>query len=149
MTLCRQSDLIEVRRADLRGRGGRGVFAVRDIPAETTLERVPVLLIPREQVFGVTDAARKAVRLSWYVFDWEGTKRDYVALSLGYGSIYNHSAVPNAHYISELPDVMEFISLRDIAAGEEIFINYAGSSGKPHTLGFEVHGNRQMKSPDP
>ena len=98
MTLCRQSELIEVRRVEQRGRGGRGVFAVTEIAAETTLERVPVLLIPREQVFGDTAAASRAIRISWYVFDWPGTRRDYVALSLGYGSIYNHSFEPNAKW---------------------------------------------------
>src|SRR5947207_2382193 len=96
-TVCQQSNLIEVRRLDNRGRGGRGVFALRDIPAATTIERVPVILIPKEQVFGNTPEARHAARISWYVFAWDGiTKRNYVALALGYGSIYNHSYSPNA-----------------------------------------------------
>jgi SET domain-containing protein len=136
--VCQPSTLIEVRRADNRGRGGRGVFAVRDISADTVIERVPVILIPKSQVFGNSPAARNAARISWYVFGWTGSKRENVALALGYGSIYNHSQTPNAKYVSDPPDVMEFVALRDIAAGEEILINYQGAERDPHPLGFEV-----------
>src|SRR5688572_1331208 len=89
--LFRQSDAIEVRRVTNRGKGGRAVFALRDLRAGETFERVPVLLIPKAQVFGTGDVAQRSARVSWYVFTWINTKRDYVALSLGYGSIYNHS----------------------------------------------------------
>jgi SET domain-containing protein len=139
MQVCHPSDLIEVRRADNRGRGGRGVFAVRDIPQGTLIERVPVLLIPKSQVFGHSSIAKNAARISWYVFDWIGGKRKSVALALGYGSIYNHSETPNARYVSDPPDVMEFVAIRDIAADEEIFINYQGEGEAPHPLGFDVH----------
>ena len=140
MVLCRQSDLIEVRRADNRGKGGRGVFATRDIPAGTLIERVPVILIPKHQVFGDNEVARRATLISWYVFDWEGmTKRAYVALALGYGSIYNHSKAPNARVERHAPDILEITARRDIPAGAEIFINYLGeeSRGKGD-VGFEV-----------
>ncbi|HEX8915874.1 MAG TPA: SET domain-containing protein-lysine N-methyltransferase [Humisphaera sp.] len=141
MFLCRHSDLVEVRRADNRGKGGRGVFATRDVPADTLLERVPVLLLPKNQVFGKSEVAKRMAHISWYVFDWEGvTKREYVALALGYGSIYNHSPNPNARVERHAPDVLEFHTVRAIAAGEEIFINYLGfepTEGKTD-VGFEV-----------
>jgi SET domain-containing protein len=140
MVVCQPSDLIEVRRLDNRGRGGRGVFAMRDIPADTVIERVPVILIPREQVFGTTPEAKRSARISWYVFDWEGiTKRKYVALALGYGSIYNHSYAPNARYKPQAPDILEFTSLRAIAAGEEITINYHGKPDDARPVEFDVH----------
>jgi SET domain-containing protein len=136
---CRQSDLIEVRRTDARGRGGRGVFALRDIPAGTLIERTPVLLIPRNQVFSADPKVRAAsARISWYVFDWSGqTKRDYVALALGYGSIYNHSDDPNAAFEPEPPDTLAFRATRDIPADAEVFISYRGAGENPHPLGFE------------
>ncbi|HSU68041.1 MAG TPA: SET domain-containing protein [Tepidisphaeraceae bacterium] len=138
MLVCRQSDMVEVRRLENRGRGGRGVFATRDIPAGTVIERVPVILIPNEQVFGDTPEARRSARISWYVFGWQGmTKRHYVALALGYGSIYNHSYTPNARYHRESPDVLEFHAIREIAAGEEITINYNGELPQPAPLGFD------------
>ena len=131
-----QSDAIEVRRVLNRGKGGRAVIARRAICEGETFERVPVLLIPDAQVFGTDPAAQKAIRISWYVFKWLPTKRGYVALSLGYGSIYNHSEQANAAYQMEMPDVMTFYALRSIAAGEEILINYAGNDGPRNDLGF-------------
>jgi uncharacterized protein len=116
--LFHQSDAVEVRRVSNRGKGGRGVFARRDIAADEVIERVPVLLIPRAQALGPNDVARRAARISWYVFSWINTKRDYVALSLGYGSIYNHGETPNAKYRMHPPDIMEFFALRPISAGE-------------------------------
>lgn len=133
--VSRQSPLIEVRRADSRGRGGRGVFAVVDIPGGTLIESAPVLLIPHSQVFGEHPSAR----ISWYVFDWEGvTKSHYVALALGYGSIYNHSYAPNAKYTKVAPDVIEFQALHDIAAGDEILINYNGDPEDKSPVHFDV-----------
>ena len=55
------------------------MFARREIAADEVLERVPVLLIPRAQVFGPGEVAQRAARISWYVFGWIKTKRDYVA----------------------------------------------------------------------
>ncbi len=139
---CRQSALIEVRRSTQRGRGGRGVFALADVPAGTVIERTPVLLIPRNQVFSDDPKIRAAsARISWYVFDWAGqTKRDYVALALGYGSIYNHSDAPNAAFEPEPPDTLAFRVLRDLAAGDEVTISYRGKGDDPHPLGFEPQG---------
>jgi uncharacterized protein len=137
--ICTQSDLIEVRRVINRGRGGRGVFALRDIAAGTLIERVPVILIPKAQVFGSSELAKRAARISWYVFGWEGeTKRPYVALALGYGSIYNHSPRANARYQKEAPDVMEFLAVRDINPGEEITINYNGDPNDERAMEFDV-----------
>ena len=136
--LFQQSDVVEVRRVLNRGKGGRGVFARRDVATGEVVERVPVLLIPRAQVFGPTELARRAARISWYVFSWIKTKRDYVALSLGYGSIYNHSDTPNAKYAMSPPDVMEFIAIRPIRAGEEILIDYHGDEAHGTDLGFEI-----------
>ena len=140
---CRQSELIEVRRSAQRGRGGRGVFAVVPIPAGTLIERVPVLLIPREQVFAAAAGGPSpGPQISWYVFDWAGhTKRDYVALALGYGSIYNHADEPNAEWTPEPPDALAFRAARNIAAGDEVFISYkAKDGGAGHELGFEPNG---------
>lgn len=133
-----QSDAIEVRRVMNRGKGGRAVIARRDIAEGELIERVPVLMIPRTQVFGPHEIAGRAARISWYVFEWLPTKRPYVALSLGYGSIYNHSDDPNAAYDMEPPDVMLFTAIKSIKAGEEVLISYAGTAGVMKELGFEA-----------
>jgi hypothetical protein len=118
------------------------VYALRDIPAGTLIERVPVLLIPRNQVFSDDPKVPSpSPHISWYVFDWTGhTKRDYVALALGYGSIYNHADDPNAAWEPEPPDTLAFRAARPIAAGEEVFISYRGKGDDPHPLGFEPKG---------
>jgi SET domain-containing protein len=140
MLLCQQSNLIEVRRIDNRGRGGRGVFACVDITAGTLLERVPVILIPHKEMFGDSPEAMRSAAISWYVFDRQGvTKRHYVALALGYGSIYNHSFSPNARYTPVMPDLMDFHAIKPIAAGEEIFINYNGDPENKADVHFDVH----------
>ena len=132
------SDAIEVRRVVNRGKGGRGVFARRRISTGEMIERVPVILIPRGQVFDPNPENQKPSRISWYVFDWIECKRDYVALALGYGSIYNHSSQPNARFEMQHPDILMFVALKDIQPGEEVFIDYRGSENKA-ALGFEAH----------
>jgi SET domain-containing protein len=125
-----QSDAIEVRRLPDRGRGGRGVFARRALIQGEIIERVPAIVIPRKQVFGESPVALRACRISWYVFAWAAKENeDNVAIPLGYGSLYNHSYRPNAGLRIELPDIMEFAAIRDIAQEEEITINY---NGNPH-----------------
>ncbi len=101
---------------------------------------MPLLPIPRNQVFADDPAVRAAsARISWYVFEWAGlTKRPYVALALGYGSIYNHSADANLTYDPDPPDVLAFTTTRAVAAGDELTINYRGRNGEnPQPLGFE------------
>ena len=127
MDVFKQSELVEIRRDSSKGLGGRGVFATRLINEGTILERVPVLLIPREQVFDESNVARRSCRLSWYVYEWgNGEGDEYVAVALGYGSLYNHSYHPNTFYRRESPDAIEFVALRQIEADEEITINYNG-----------------------
>jgi uncharacterized protein len=131
------SNLVVVRRDPNRGRGGRGVFARFRIAEGTSIERVPVILIPRNQVFGESRVAQRCVRTSWYVFDWglqEG--HEYVALALGFGSLYNHSYQPNAIYQMQAPDIIEFIAHQTIEPGEEITINYNGYPDDEEPVGF-------------
>ena len=134
-----QSDLVEVRRDARKGRGARGVFARHLIRKNTLMERVPVLLIPKHEVFGKSKAAQRACRISWYVFGWgiqEG--HDYVAVALGYGSLYNHSYKPNATIRLISPDILEVEAIIDIIEGEEITINYNGDPSDNAPVNFLV-----------
>jgi SET domain-containing protein len=134
-----QSDLVEVRKAPGKGLGGRGVFARVPIASGTVIECVPVILIPKNQVFGTSEAARQARRLTWYVFDWNDKNGlAHVALALGYGSLYNHSYEPNADYWLEEPDAMFFEAIQDIEAGQEITVNYNCDSDRLADVGFPV-----------
>lgn len=134
-----QSELIEVRRDTSKGRGARGVYARLPIAKNTVIERVPVILIPKAQVFGENLMSRNAARISWYVFSWNvPTKREYVAIALGYGSIYNHSYEPNAVYKCHPPDAIEYVALRDIEPGEEVLINYNGDPADKSPMYFPM-----------
>ena len=139
MDVWQPSEWVEVRRASDRGRGGRGVFARRDIAAGTLIERSPVLLIRKAQVFADDpDAPSPGPDVSWYVFDWSGhADGAYVGLAMGYGSIYNHSADPNADWTPAVPDTLLFHATRDIPAGAEVFISYLSKDADGHDLGFE------------
>jgi hypothetical protein len=97
-----------------RGRLGRGVFATRAFAEGETVEVCPTLEIPDGDVTG---------RLGDYVFR-SATDDDAVILLLGYGMLYNHSADPNADYVEDGPDTIAFVTIRPVAAGEELTINY-------------------------
>jgi len=124
----RQSDLIEVKKAPGKG---RGVFARRAIEKGTIIERVPIILLPVAEVYGYNiDSV-----LAKYVFNWEdGT----VMIALGYGSLYNHSYRPNATYYNNGRRTQTYEALRDIAAGEEITVNYNGKPKSRKEMAFDV-----------
>jgi uncharacterized protein len=119
----RQSDLIEIRK--IRGKG-RGVFAREAIPAETVIERVPMLIF---------SATVLEAELADYAFEWAPGK---VGLAMGYGSIYNHSFKPNAYYTDDGPQIKSYIALKDIEAGEEITINYNADPDDQSPVDFNV-----------
>lgn len=97
--------------------GGRGVFTAEPITAGTIVELAPVIVLPAE------DRARvHATRLHDYYFLWAGKG---AAIALGYGSLYNHGADPNLDYCLDYDfQQIRFSACRDIAAGEELLIDY-------------------------
>ena len=118
------STLIEVKRVPGKG---RGVFAREAIPAGTVIEIAPVLVAPEEDL--------EATELAGHCFLWS---RGQVALPLGYGALYNHSYNPNADYCDRAPRTKIYRAIRDIAAGEEITINYNPNTNHRSPVGFEV-----------
>ena len=61
-----------------------------------------------------------------------------VGLTLGFGSLYNHSWSPNATY-EDLPgNVKHFYAVSPIKAGDEITINYNGAVDDESPVGFCV-----------
>jgi SET domain-containing protein len=109
------SDLVSIRIA--KGKG-RGVFARRDIAKGELIERVPVIVVPAKAFVD----GWKNLTLNQYFYVWTKTT---VAISLGYGSIYNHSYEPNAVYNHDYRNRhLLYLAHRDIAEGEEITVNY-------------------------
>jgi SET domain-containing protein len=122
-----QSDAVQVKRSIGRG---LGVFARRPIKKGEVIESVPVLIIPAEGLVH----GRKNKWLSKYYYDWG---KDKLAVSLGYGSLYNHSYTPNAIYEHGYARIT-YRALRKIAKGEEICINYNWDPKDKSALSFKV-----------
>lgn len=102
---------------------GRGIFAMGSISCGETIEEAPVVVVPREQV-----AHLDATALCDYYFLWGDDEKE-AALLLGRCSLCNHSYEPNARFVLyPARQTIEFIALRDIAAGEEITTNYNGET---------------------
>ncbi len=110
------------------GQRGRGVVAEADIPAGTLIERSPVLVIPPGD-----RAAVDPTIVFTYVFMWEHdtTEEDLyrhdgrAGIALGYTSLLNHSYTPNCDFVRHIDELaIDLIAHRDIAAGEELTIDY-------------------------
>jgi uncharacterized protein len=107
---------------------GRGVIALRDIPAGTVIERCPVLIIPeRDRI--KTDATV----VFTYVYMWEHgtTEQDLyngkgrAGIALGLSSLLNHSYMPTATFTRMIDALeLELRTCRAVSAREEITIDY-------------------------
>ncbi len=108
---------------------GYGVFATENFPAGHLIEECRVI-----KVYNFTNDEWKKHNevLKTYVFGFPAKTKIKTAavIPLGYGCIYNHSITPNATWKNHpLPNVsaFQFISLREIKAGEEITTSYGGA----------------------
>ena len=99
-----------------RGRRGRGVFAQRAFAEGEVGEICPTVAVDDDDVAGVVRD---------YVFSAHRPGR--LLLVLGYGMLYNHSAEPNLFHRSAGRLLIEFVALRDIAAGEELTHDYGSA----------------------
>ena len=126
--MLRHSPLVGVKR--VKGKG-RGVFALQAIRKGAVIEKVPLFLIPIEHVAG----GLKNPELPRYFFLHD---RKHVAVPLGFGCVYNHSFKPNARYDDGPGLTKVFTALRDIAAGEEVCINYNWNPRDRSPMIFEV-----------
>ena len=112
---------------------GRGIFASEPIEAQTILEISPVL------VFSMTDRKKAEETLLYnYIFEW-GEGHEMGALGLGYISIYNHSYQPNCTYLMDFEnELITITALHDIAAGDELFINYNAEPADQSPIWFDA-----------
>ncbi len=97
--------------------GVRGIIADTVIKKGTIIERCPIVLIPTSQ-----EKALFQTVLGRYYFEWT---KQYHALVLGYGSLYNHSYSPNVRYDFNYKNrVMTYTAINDVEEGDELTINY-------------------------
>ncbi|MFL6243551.1 MAG: SET domain-containing protein-lysine N-methyltransferase [Acidimicrobiia bacterium] len=116
-------------------RHGRGVFAGRRFTPGDVLECCPILPV------SARDRARlERTALRGYMYQ---RSRGAGAIALGLGSLYNHSAEPNAE-CELVPEEENLVvrALRTIAPDEEISIRYTDASD----LWFEPRGEKSRSS---
>ena len=114
-------------------RHGRGVFATRAIAAGELIEEAPVIVVPPAEVPHLERTA-----LNDYCFLWLEDE-SAVAIALSVCSLCNHSYTPNATFDRRFDlGVIAFAALQDIAAGDEITINYNGHPASAAPVWFEV-----------
>ncbi|MDW0114498.1 MULTISPECIES: SET domain-containing protein [Sporosarcina] len=123
--------MIEIKSSSVSdGEFNRGVFATCDIKKGTLLHEAPVLAYPNAEHEHI-----EKTLLADYAFEY-GV--NHSALLLGYGMLFNHSYEPNATYsISFEKHTFDFFAYKDIAAGEEILINYNGDEDDKELLWFD------------
>lgn len=98
-----------------------GVFATAPIAKHEVLEEAPYACVPKKQLA----KAPACETYSYYLSDATSI------LGFGLAPLYNHHDTPNAsHEIDQVNELMRHYALRDIAAGEEITINYGAENAK-------------------
>ncbi len=119
---------------------GRGVFTSRDLKAGEVIEVCPVIVFSKKDRLLIDDTF-----LYEYYYEW-GKNGNKGAIALGYGSVYNHSYQPNARYEPDFElNIMEYIALRDIKAGEEITTNYNYDPEDDSPVWWEVKNKNKKK----
>ena len=106
-------------------KAGRGVFARVAIKKGEIVERCPVIEIPEHEASSINEST-----LVTYIY-YLGKNKQRLILALGFGSIYNHSYLPNALYKEKYKEkVLEFIAIKSIKKNEEITIDYCQGNQK-------------------
>lgn len=119
---------LEVRASAIHG---NGVFALTAIKKGALVEKAPVILLSKED-----REYLQATTLFRYYFVVPDEKTP-AALGLGYSSVYNHSYTANAQYEMDVNNQCLIIkACTNIAAGEEITLNYNGSPNDAQTVYF-------------
>lgn len=118
---------------DVPGKG-RGMFAGGAIPANTVIEEAPVIVMTQDD--------RKLLDktlLHDYIFEWTPEGEQKCCMALGYVPIYNHSYTSNCEYFMDYEQKLISIkTVRDVAEGEELTINYNGDWNDSRPVWFDV-----------
>lgn len=113
---------------------GNGVFTQNDMPGGTVIEISPVIVM--------TAADRLLLDktlLHDYIFEWNPDGENMCCMAQGYISVYNHSDHANCEYFMDYDNnTMSVKTMRDIAAGEELTVNYNGDWNNKKPVWFDA-----------
>jgi SET domain-containing protein len=113
---------------------GKGVFTSEIIPADTIIETAPVIVMSSKD-----RPLLDQTLLHDYIFEW-GEDRSQCAMALGWIPIFNHAAPANCEYFMDFEEEIMFVkTVRRIAVGEELFVNYMGDYDNPSSPWFPLH----------
>jgi SET domain-containing protein len=112
---------------------GRGVFTTAFIKAKTVIEIAPVIVMdPHDRPL------LDQTLLHNYIFEW-GENKAQCGMALGYVPLYNHAFESNCEYEMDFKkDIISIKTVRNIEAGEELYINYNGDWNNASPLWFAV-----------
>jgi SET domain-containing protein len=97
----------------------RGVFAGVEIKKGEIVESCPIIEVSKHD----TANLKESILVTYFFYF--GRNKERLAITLGFGSIYNHSYDPNATFkIKSKEKLIDFIALKDIKKDEEITFNY-------------------------
>lgn len=111
---------------------GRGVFTAEPLEKDTIIEISPVIVMSSTERLHLDQTL-----LHDYIFEWGEDAQ--VCMALGYVPVYNHSYASNCEYEMDYDEeTITVRTMRPIAAGEELFINYNGEWNDEKPLWFEA-----------
>ncbi|MFT3901924.1 MAG: SET domain-containing protein [Niabella sp.] len=112
---------------------GRGVFTAAPITKDSVIEIAPVVVLDEKARFLLDQTL-----LHDYIFEW-GNDNKECCVALGWVSLYNHSYQSNCDYEMDYNgQTITIRTVRDIKAGEELFINYNGVWDDEKPLWFDA-----------
>lgn len=111
---------------------GRGVFTDADIPADTIIEIAPVIVMSASERLLLDQTL-----LHDYIFEW-GDDSNQCAMALGWVPLFNHASPSNCEYFMDFESDIIFIkTIREITAGEQLYVNYRGDFDDDKQVWFE------------
>lgn len=106
---------------DIAGKGN-AVFTTRPLAIGTVIEVSPAIVMSAEE-----RALLDKTLLHDYIFEWQPQGQKKCCMAQGYISVYNHSGKSNCEYYMDYEkETISIKAIRNIAANEELTINYNG-----------------------
>ena len=111
---------------------GRGVYTSTELSPGDIIEFCPIVIVPKEDESKIHNSF-----LHDYYFLSPAPNPQF-CIVLGYGSIYNHQAIPNAEIVFDIPNLtIEIHCTVAIESGGEIYIDYTGGIKNAPKLWFD------------